>query len=243
MTHALSLSQVSFAYEERTVLCDVNLTIDEGSFLMILGPNGGGKSTLAKLLLGLLKPSHGQIHVLDQRPIDALACIGYVPQVTVNGSSLPIRVAEVVRLGLYQAPCLSRRQKQHRVLEALDKVGLTHLAKQKFTALSGGERQRVLIARALVINPRVLILDEPTASVDYRAREQIYALLNTLSQDATIILITHDPDTQLLPVTHTALVNRHLLCHTGHVMTPEMMALSLGKNISQLQSMQIVQSA
>ncbi|MFM2477922.1 metal ABC transporter ATP-binding protein [Celerinatantimonas sp. MCCC 1A17872] len=234
MPVAVEFNTVSFAYEQSMVLKEASLELAEKGFLLVLGPNGGGKTTFAKLLLGLVQPTSGSVKLFDRQPHSALADIGYVPQITVTHSRLPIRVFDVVNLGLYKCKGLSRAKRRQKVMNALQTVGLLALAKRAFNGLSGGERQRVLIARALVSSPRLILLDEPTANVDAKSKEQIYQLLSHLNEHATIVLITHDPDTSALPVSDIAFINRQVIHHKGRELTDKMLALSLGTTIEQL---------
>ncbi len=188
MKPIIKLDKVSFAYEDALVLENVSLEIFPGESIAIIGPNGGGKTTLLKLILGFLKPTRGKVEVFGDP-------IAYVPQTTRFDKQFPISVMEVVLSG-----CLSRLPWYGRfhpseiaaATEALEKVGLQDFGDVPFGKLSGGQAQRVLIARALVSHPTLLLLDEPTASVDSKAEAEIYAILKKLHGTMTILMVTHD---------------------------------------------------
>lgn len=194
----IELKHVSFSYPGTPVLRDVSFQIDSGEFIGMIGPNGGGKTTLLKLILGFLKPSYGTVNVFEESARSHLAHhhrLAYVPQSVRFDRDFPISVEEVVLSGLIShLPWYGRfrQTERHAAQEALEKIGLLHLANSAFGTLSGGQAQRVLIARALVSKPDLLLLDEPTASVDSRAEADIYALLNQLKGGMTILMVTHD---------------------------------------------------
>jgi zinc transport system ATP-binding protein len=215
------LQDLHFSYGQQMVLDGVNLVINRGEFLGIMGPNGSGKSTLIKLILGLLQPQKGSVQVFGQ-PVQQWkerSRIGYVSQ-KANHFSLgfPATVREVVasgltgRLGLFhwmsKADWLC-------VEEAVEQVGLTSLLKHNMGKLSGGQQQRVFMARALVHQPELLILDEPTVGVDMKATEQFYALLTRLHrrQGVTLILVTHDISVVSTYVDRVACLNKKLFFH------------------------------
>lgn len=196
-TPIIELENVSFSYPGSTVLKDVSFQLYAGEFIGMIGPNGGGKTTLLKLILGFLKPSKGTIKVFGESLISSsgLKQLAYVPQAIRFDRDFPISVEEVVLSGLLShLPWYGRFHASDRnaAQKALEKVGLPHLGNASFGTLSGGQAQRVLIARALVSNPKLILLDEPTASVDSRAEADIYALLNQLKGAMTILMVTHD---------------------------------------------------
>lgn len=196
-TPIIELDSVSFSYPGSTILKDVSFQVYEGEFIGMIGPNGGGKTTLLKLILGFLKPSKGIVKVFGESPISSsgLKQLAYVPQAIRFDRDFPISVEEVVLSGLLShLPWYGRfhTNDRHAALEALEKVGLPHLREASFGTLSGGQAQRVLIARSLVSNPQLLLLDEPTASVDSQAEADIYALLSQLRNEMTILMVTHD---------------------------------------------------
>jgi zinc transport system ATP-binding protein len=194
----IEFDQVSFSYQSTPVLNAVSFQVYPGEFIGMIGPNGGGKTTLLKLILGFLKPSKGTIRVFGRTPATQSkqpTRLAYVPQSIRFDRDFPISVEEVVLSGLIShLPWYGRfRATDRKTAErALKKTGLDHLAKCPFGTLSGGQAQRVLIARALVSQPELLLLDEPTASVDSRAEADIYAILNQLKGQMTILMVTHD---------------------------------------------------
>lgn len=193
----IELKNVSFAYPGNLVLKNVYFQVSPGEFIGMIGPNGGGKTTLLKLILGFLKPLKGMIKVFGETAGSSptLNRLAYVPQAVRFDRDFPISVEEVVLSGLIaHLPWYGRFRTADRIAaqEALEKIGLPHLANAPFGILSGGQAQRVLIARALVSNPQLLLLDEPTASVDSQAEADIYALLNQLRGYMTILMVTHD---------------------------------------------------
>ncbi|NBB84389.1 MAG: ATP-binding cassette domain-containing protein, partial [Alphaproteobacteria bacterium] len=191
----VSLRRVGFAYGEVPVLEDVTLDIQRGEFLGLVGPNAGGKSTLLKLILGLLKPQRGEIRVLGRRPQRARRHIGYVPQYPAFSRDFPIRVLDVVLMGrLGLGPMLGgwRRRDRDAARRALADVEAGDLADRLVGALSGGQLQRVLLARALVGDPQMLILDEPTANIDHRLEGELFDLLAALNRRMTIVVVSHD---------------------------------------------------
>jgi zinc transport system ATP-binding protein len=210
---ALCLDNVSFSYEKTSILENVSLTVNEGDFIGIFGPNGGGKTTLLQLIMGFLSPSKGKISIGGNSPTKNPLTIGYVPQITRFDKKFPITVEEVVQMG-----CLSKLSfwgslkpyYKTETLKALEKVGMEPLKNHSFGDLSGGQAQRVLIARALVSNPRLLILDEPTASVDPQAEEDILKILTSLKGTMTILMVTHDLQTILQKVEKLLCVHRHV---------------------------------
>ena len=189
----LTVENVSFSYGSRPVFRDISFTIYEGDYVTVLGPNGGGKSTLAKLMTGLLVPASGRIRVRGVTPKNAGHLTGYVPQYMKFDTNFPITVFETVLTG-----CLDRsigfytKQQKRDALSVLASVGLENLARASFSEISGGQRQRTMIARALVGNPDLLILDEPTSGVDAAIEQDLDVLLNRLNERLTIIMITHD---------------------------------------------------
>ncbi len=188
----ISLAGVNFSYGSGgEVLKDVNLVIRRGQSGCIVGPNGGGKSTLLKLILGLIYPESGEVRVFGKTPEEARLRIGYMPQYHQLDSAFPVTVAEVVQMGALRLP-LSRRETRRRAADALAELGIAELAPRHFARLSGGQRQRVLVAPALCGNPGLLLLDEPTANIDPGAEEQFYETLNALRSKLTVLTVSHD---------------------------------------------------
>jgi len=214
---AISVNNVSFRYNDVPVLEKVSLEIERGEFLGIVGPNGGGKSTLLKLILGLLKPLRGTITVLGERPEESCRLLGYVPQFVHFDRHFPITVRNTVlqgRLGLTR-PILGFGRKDHeRVAKALIETEISDLAQRPIAALSGGQMQRVLIARALASDPEILILDEPTANIDPKVEEDVFDLLKRLNDKITIVVVSHDIGFISNYITRVACLNRTLVCHT-----------------------------
>ncbi|MBN1516857.1 ABC transporter ATP-binding protein [Candidatus Sumerlaeota bacterium] len=185
---------VSFSYDGKPALEDVNLTIPANEFGAIVGPNGGGKTTLLRLMLGLLKPDRGELLLFGQTPAQARMRVGYVPQHLQYDPQFPVTALDVTlmgrlrprRFGGYTAADLEAAR------GALERMNLSSLERRAFSALSGGERQRALIARALACEPELLLLDEPAANVDPRAEEQLYAILRELNTRMAILMVSHD---------------------------------------------------
>lgn len=191
----IEIKNLSFSYDKQKILENINLTVKEKDFLAIIGPNGGGKSTLLKLILGINSVKEGSIHTFGEVPKKNLAKIGYVPQNTNVNTDFPITVIEVVLMGHIgeKRPLFGyAKYEKTCALGALTQVGMEKFANEKIGSLSGGQRQRVMIARALCAHPQILILDEPTASIDVEGQKQIYELLETLNSYITIIVVSHD---------------------------------------------------
>ncbi|NGX46266.1 MAG: Zinc import ATP-binding protein ZnuC [Chlamydiae bacterium] len=189
----VSAHNLTFGYDKERILEDANMTINPGEFIGIFGPNGGGKTTLLKLLLGLLSPQGGKVELLGRPPSEVRDQVGYVPQVKRFDRQFPITALEVVLQGLLsQAGFCYGKELRKKAHAALDRVSLSHKASASFGTLSGGETQRVLIARSLVSDPKILFLDEATAGVDAAAQEEIYQLLIGLKKTLTIVFVTHD---------------------------------------------------
>jgi len=192
---AVSLQGVRFAYAGTPVLSDVGLIIDRGDFVSVLGPNGGGKTTLLKLLLGLLRPDAGSVQVLGFAPEQARPRIGYMPQRVQHDPLFPATVEDVVlmgRLGLGRGFGPYGRAEREQARAALAEVGLAAVASRPLADLSGGQRQRVLIARALASEPELLLLDEPTSHVDIAAEDELIRLLERLNERMTVVMVSHD---------------------------------------------------
>ena len=191
----------------------MSLCIHKGEFVGLFGPNGGGKTTLLQLIMGFLTPTRGSIRLFDHSPKKMRTHIGYVPQHVRFDRAFPISVLEVVLLG-----CLSKLswwgrflpESKERARYALEKVALSHKASFPFGTLSGGEAQRVLIARAIVDQPQLLLLDEPTSSVDPHAEQTIYQLLLELNKTMTILMVSHDLQTILNKVQRFICVHRRV---------------------------------
>jgi zinc transport system ATP-binding protein len=222
----VELTNVSFAYNGRTILRQVNLAIQQGDFMAMIGPNGGGKTTLIKLMLGLLKPTGGTIRILNRPAEKASHHIGYVPQNTHINPDFPISALDVVLMGQLQPGNRRiRHSRQDRVVahEALDKMGMGAYCHRRIGELSGGQRQRVFIARALVCEPEILLLDEPTAHIDTKGQTDFYRLLETLNQEMTIVVVSHDLLLLSPHVKSVACVNTRLHYHPRRQLIGESM--------------------
>ncbi len=212
----IELENVWFRYDEPVVLEDVSLRVARGEFLGVVGPNGGGKTTLLRLILGQLAPDSGRVRVLGETPVRARRRIGYVPQRAQFDRTFPISVMEVVLMGrLDSAPWIGGygRKDREAAKIALEEVEVADLAARRFGTLSEGQRQRVLIARALVSGPEILLLDEPTASVDQRIEQGIHELLGRLNRRATILIVSHDLGFVTSHVRRVACMSRTLVTH------------------------------
>lgn len=214
---AVAMENLSVRYGGTAALTDVNLTVEAGEYLGIIGPNGGGKSTLLKAMLGLVRPSSGSVRIFGQAPRGAYGRIGYVPQFSELDKRFPITLLDVVLTGRlkpgFAAFYRYSASDKAAALSLIEQVGLGELAKRRVSDLSGGEFQKMLIARALAAEPRLLLLDEPTASVDAASREQIYGLLAALNRKMTIILVTHDLLAVSSQVKRLACLNGALVYH------------------------------
>lgn len=212
----IEVEDLSFSYGGALVLERVDLVIAAGEFVGLVGPNAGGKSTLLKLILGLLEPQAGRIRVLGQAPRQAVRHIGYVPQYPSFPRDFPISVEQVVLMGRLGTGSLLggyRTRDRDGAAQALAEVEASDLAKRPIGTLSGGQLQRVLLARALVGEPRILILDEPTANIDQRVENDVFDLLADLNRRLTILLVSHDIAFISEYVSRVACLNRTLTCH------------------------------
>ena len=221
------LHNVWVYYGDVVALEDVDICLHTGDFVSIIGPNGGGKTSLLKLLLGLVTPTRGSVEVLGKTPQQARQEIGYVPQQANIDKYFPINIWDVTLMGrLGRIPLLKKYSAEDRELaaEALHKVKLYDLKDRPIGKLSGGQQQRVLIARALVTNPKLLLLDEPTASVDAEIKRDIYELLVELNTQMTIVMVSHDIGVVSSYTKTIACLNHSLVYHEEKNITPEMLA-------------------
>ncbi len=224
MADILELRDVSAGYEGDIVLNGINLIISDLDFIGVIGPNGGGKTTLVKLILGLIKPMQGSIvfHDPSERNL-----IGYLPQVNQTDKKFPITVLEVVLSGLMSVKQGFRaygRSDRANALETLDLMGISHLQKKSIGDLSGGQMQRVYLGRAIVANPKLLILDEPNTFVDNKFEHDLYELLLQLNKKMAILMVSHDVGTITSYVKTIACVNRNLHYHRSNIITQSQLA-------------------
>lgn len=210
------VQNVSFSYDGERVLEDVHLTVSEREFVWIVGPNGGGKTTLIKIMLGLLRPQKGRVMVFGAPPSASRQRLGYMPQHAQLDLRFPVTVMDVALMGrlsggLRPGPYSSSdRESAERALQL---TGLAPMANRSLGELSGGQHRRLLIARALACEPELLLLDEPTANLDRRVERELYELLRRLNQHLTIIMVSHDPAFVSDFVEQVVCVNRTLAVH------------------------------
>ena len=212
----IEVSNLCFSYEKQKVLTDINFAIQEKEFLAIIGPNGGGKSTLLKLLLGINSLQKGSIDIFGKEYITQTAQIGYVPQNTNINLNFPINVLEVVMMGqnsLKKRIFGYKKEEKEKAYEALKKVNMADFASKTISDLSGGQRQRVFIARALFSKPKILMLDEPTASIDTKGCKQIYNTLKELNKHITVVVVSHDISVILQYATRAFYINKNIIDH------------------------------
>jgi zinc transport system ATP-binding protein len=222
----VEISGVDFAYDGELVLEDISLTVRGNDFLGVVGPNGSGKTTLLKLILGLIHPLRGRVRVFGKTPERARHLVSYVPQHANLDVSFPVSVKDVVLMGrLGKAPILGgyRNADRQAADEAMEKAEIYNLRDHHFGTLSGGQKQRVLMARALVGKPELLLLDEPTASIDGRVEQDIYELLKKLNENVAIVLVSHDLGFISTYVNRVACVNRRLVCNPTEHITGDVM--------------------
>ena len=208
----INIKNLFFKYQKTEVLENVNLTIKDDDFLAIIGPNGGGKSTLLKLILGLLPLQSGTI----EKNIENNQ-VGYVPQNTNLNIDFPITALEVVLMSHISSKKRLFGYSKDEIscaLESLNQVGMKEYANKKIGDLSGGQRQRVFIARALCSNPKIMLLDEPTASIDVQGQQEIYELLRELNKSICIVVVSHDLSILLNYAKNVAHINRSLVYHS-----------------------------
>lgn len=214
---ALEITNLSVFYGEDCALENISLNVAEHEFLGIIGPNGGGKTTLLKAILGLVQPQSGTVRIFGQSGDKARRSIGYVPQFSRFDRRFPISVEEVVLMGRLagRSPWFVRYDTKDRALveSLLGRLEIADLKQRQIGQLSGGQLQRVLIARALAVEPRILILDEPTASVDSASKTRIYEILKELNKEMTILIVTHDLSAVSSNIDKIACLNQQLFYH------------------------------
>ena len=216
MQNDIQINHLYFSYDGATVLEDINLSYNKNEFLAIIGPNGGGKSTLLKMMIGLLEPERGEVLLFGEKPLQVSHEIAYVPQDTIANKDFPIKVMDVVLMGrLSKSKAFATYSKEDReiALRMLERVGMKGFENQKINTLSGGQRQRVFIARALACDAKIMFLDEPTASIDTAGQIDMFKLLKSLNDTVGIVIISHDINVALNYATKVVHVNRTLFLH------------------------------
>ncbi len=223
----IQVSDVSFSYNRNPVLKNVTFTVHEREFLALIGPNGGGKTTLLKLLLGLIKPNTGEILVFDKPPTKSAHRMGYVPQDVAINKSFPISVMDVVLMGRLHSQGRRGISKQDRLAacNALERLEMLEYQHRRIDDLSGGQRERVFIARALAADPDLLLLDEPIANLDNTSRGELYELLKEINRTKTILVVSHDMLVLSTYVTAVACVNKEVHYHGKAEITEGMMEM------------------
>lgn len=212
----ISLRDISFSYDGPRVLEGISLEVAEGEFLGVVGPNAGGKSTLLKIILGLLQPDSGEVRVMGKPPLEVRQQIGYVPQYPEFRRDFPVTVRDTVLMGRLGDTGFFggyRRADREIADRVMAETEVSDLSARRISTLSGGQLQRVLVARALASQPRILILDEPTANIDLRVESDIFDLLQELNRRMTIIVVSHDVGFISRYVNRVACLARTLMCH------------------------------
>lgn len=233
---AIETTGLWFAYDRKNyVLRDADLRVSQGEMIAIVGPNGGGKTTLLKLLLALLSPSRGTIRVLGHSPRQARARVGYVPQHVHFDPKFPVTAWDVVlmgRLGRCRSLGPFGGHDRRAAEDALQQVGMGAMRRRAFSEMSGGQRQRVLIARALVAQPRLLLLDEPTANLDVSMEEDFYDLLARLAGPMTVAIVSHDVGFVSSRVSTVVCVRGEVAVHPTKDLSGEMLRELYGSDVS-----------
>jgi zinc transport system ATP-binding protein len=234
---AISFSKVSFSYGHAPVLEDVSFTVGRLDSMCIVGPNGGGKTTLVKLILGLLAPQAGVIRVFGRAPRHARANIGYMPQHVLYDPQFPVTAMDIVLMGRLGRRGLGsffgwhNSKDRQAALEALGQVEMNEFRDLPFASLSGGQRQRVLVARALCSWPALLLLDEPTSNIDTLAESHLWKLLHTLNRSMTILMVTHDLGVVPNLAEKVICVNRRVVVHDTREVTGELISNLYGGHV------------
>ncbi len=240
MTPLLEVDRVSYRYGDTLVLEAVSLAVTKGEFLGIIGPNGSGKTTLLRIMLGLLRPTSGEAKLFGQAlgSFRDWGRVGYMPQRATFDAALPVTAAEVVATGLIPLLGFLRRvgpDEHRKITESLARVGMEKQARARMGALSTGQQQRVLIARALVSDPELLLLDEPTASIDVEAQSSFYTLLRSFNRErgVTLVIVSHDIGVVAQEVSRVACLNRQVIfCgRPSDVLTQEALSTLYGSSV------------
>jgi zinc transport system ATP-binding protein len=226
----IALRDVCVSYGDSPVLDSIDFEIREGDFVGVIGPNAGGKTTLLKVILGLIRPNRGVVTTFGRSPVEARGLIGYVPQYARFDADFPITVSEMVEIGRLgpRSAGNSRSADREAVEEALARLELERVANDQIGQLSGGQLQRALIARALVSEPRALLLDEPTASLDTQIGRSVYGLLDQLADEIPVVLVSHDIGVISRKVRTIACLNVRMHYHRSRELTPEMVEAAYG---------------
>lgn len=233
MAAVIELKNVCFSYNGTPVLENVNLSVDSGEFLAVIGPNGGGKTTLLKLVLGVLKPETGSVSIFGKAPREAAGRIGYVPQQLTIKQGFPITVLDTVLMGLSSKKRFGfgySRVEKEQALQVLSYVNMNTFADKRITELSGGQKQRVFLARALISEPELLVLDEPTSSIDPHGSFCFYTFLEELNKRMAILVVSHNLSLMAANIYSLACVNKELIYHSEPKLTKEMMTLLYGSH-------------
>jgi zinc transport system ATP-binding protein len=212
------------SYDGLPILKEINLVVNNHDFLGVIGPNGGGKSTLLKTILGLVKPTKGEIKVFGKNPLNSRKDVGYVPQYSLFDPNFPITVWDVVLMGRMVHTGLLKRYSEidkKAALDALKTVNMLEYRDWQIGSLSGGQQQRVFIARAVVGEPKLLLLDEPTTGIDTIMREEFYKMLDELKAKMSIVMVSHDIGAVSVLVDKIACLNHTLYYHNSKEVTPE----------------------
>lgn len=226
MIPLIEIRGLTVGYENSIILSDVSLTIGDRDFIGVIGPNGGGKTTLLKAILGLLKPFSGEVVFHESMTEGNHHRIGYLPQINNIDRKFPISVSEVVKSGLMSRKSIIRQYRKeeiHYADELMNQMGIFEIRNKAIGELSGGQIQRALLCRALVNRPRLLVLDEPNTYVDNRFEKELYEKLRRLNEEIAILLVSHDLGTISTYVKSIACVNHSLHYHPGNKITPELM--------------------
>ncbi len=228
MKKIVELKNVVAGYEDEVILKNVNLAVFQNDFIGVIGPNGGGKTTLVKVMIGLLKPVSGEVVYYPTGDDNVSGrLIGYLPQINKTDNKFPISVKDVVLSGLADRKNIFRRTSKaehHKVSELLEDSGIAHLEKKNIGELSGGQLQRVFLCRAIIADPKLLILDEPNTYVDNQFESELYQALKELNKKMAIMIISHDVGTITYFVKTIACVNRGLHYHASNIISQEQLA-------------------
>ncbi len=230
-TNNISVKNLSFSYESEKIFTDINFQLFTKDFIAIIGPNGGGKSTLLKLLLGILQPLKGEIKIFGKKPNDISLKLGYVPQNTNINKNFPIRVIDVVlqgRLGVSKKFWGYSKKDIEIAKEALKQTRSYEFLNKKIGELSGGQRQRVFISRALATKADILLLDEPAASIDAKGQIELYGILKELNKSKGIIVISHDINISFSFANKVIYVNKDIFIHDSPAINKDKILENIG---------------